>query len=152
MPVAVEQQPQIATMDAVKMMLPLAKKDQQEDIKVHKRIAHTITRPLEPVGAAFMDRIRRHKHNRSLLEDYQIQEALREATQDNDTFQEDEPETPKLLKSDPGKWKEQDHYAILGLSKRRYLATEEDIKQACNLVLELSLWICIRLTCAFRSP
>ena len=37
---------------------------------------------------------------------------------------------PILL--DPTQWKEQDHYAILGLSKQRYRATAEDIKKACE--------------------
>lgn len=33
---------------------------------------------------------------------------------------------------DPTQWKEQDHYAILGLGKLRYRATPEDIKKACE--------------------
>lgn len=37
---------------------------------------------------------------------------------------------PLLL--DPTQWKEQDHYAILGLGKLRYRASAEDIKKACE--------------------
>ena len=45
---------------------------------------------------------------------------------DGDTEEDDD----KYLKSlDPTKWKEQDHYAILGLKKQRFSATEEDIRR-----------------------
>ena len=37
---------------------------------------------------------------------------------------------PLLL--DPTQWKDQDHYAILGLGKLRYKASEQDIKKACE--------------------
>ena len=39
---------------------------------------------------------------------------------------------PMLL--DPTQWKDQDHYAILGLGKLRYKATQQDIKKACEHV------------------
>ncbi|KAJ2557575.1 Zuotin [Coemansia sp. RSA 1933] len=41
--------------------------------------------------------------------------------------EEDEEESEELLLSDPKKWKEQDHYEVLGLSKLRYRATLDDI-------------------------
>ncbi|GLH14137.1 Uncharacterized protein GBIM_18540 [Gryllus bimaculatus] len=34
---------------------------------------------------------------------------------------------------DPKEWKDQDHYAVLGLSKMRHKATEEDIKKAYRM-------------------
>lgn len=48
----------------------------------------------------------------------------------------DDGDDEKYLKNlDPRKWKEQDHYRILGLKHRRYLATEDEIKKACKIVL-----------------
>lgn len=43
-------------------------------------------------------------------------------------------ESKELLKSDPLEWKEQDHYAMLGLSNLRAEASQDDIKKACNSV------------------
>lgn len=51
-----------------------------------------------------------------------------EAAQDSGSS--DEELNPLLL--DPTQWKDQDHYAILGLGKLRYRATAQDIKKACE--------------------
>lgn len=60
-----------------------------------------------------------------------MQDALREAAQGAEgATEEDEEASPKLLKSDPANWKDQDHYQVIGLMKRRYLADEEEIKRA----------------------
>ena len=48
-----------------------------------------------------------------------------------DSGSSDEELNPLLL--DPTQWKDQDHYAILGLGKLRYRATIQDIKKACEL-------------------
>lgn len=42
----------------------------------------------------------------------------------------DEPESKDLLTLDPKQWKDQDHYAVLGLSAFRYKATPDQIKRA----------------------
>ncbi|EJD52025.1 DnaJ-domain-containing protein [Auricularia subglabra TFB-10046 SS5] len=42
----------------------------------------------------------------------------------------DEEESAELTLLDPKEWKEQDHYAVLGLTKLRYKATEEQIRIA----------------------
>ena len=47
-----------------------------------------------------------------------------------DSGSSDEEVNPLLL--DPTQWKDQDHYAILGLGKLRYRATQQDIKKACE--------------------
>lgn len=39
---------------------------------------------------------------------------------------------------DPTQWKDQDHYAILGLGKLRYRATVQDIKKACECSLTIT--------------
>lgn len=45
-----------------------------------------------------------------------------------------DPDDVALLRTlDPKEWKLQDHYAVLGLSKLRYKATEEDIKKAYRI-------------------
>ncbi|KAI8926124.1 hypothetical protein BC831DRAFT_511969 [Entophlyctis helioformis] len=109
---------------------PPAGWDANKESKVHKKIAQCLSRPVEPAGHAFMSRARRHVHNRTLEEDILIEEALRDAAGEDVSLEEDEPESAKLLKSDPANWKTQDHYAVLGLSKLRYAATDEDIKRA----------------------
>ncbi|KAH9244666.1 hypothetical protein BASA81_017909, partial [Batrachochytrium salamandrivorans] len=109
---------------------PPASWDKNKETKVHKKIAECIARPIEPAGHAFMRRARRHRHGRTLEEDLEIEEALREANSEDVSLEEDEPESARLLRSDPSKWKEQDHYAILGLSKVRHLATDDGIKRA----------------------
>lgn len=51
-------------------------------------------------------------------------------------FEMDE-ECPQYIKYisslDPKKHKDQDHYKVLGLSKLRYQATEDQIRRACKL-------------------
>lgn len=37
-----------------------------------------------------------------------------------------------LRSLDPKEWKEQDHYAVLGIKDLRYRATEDVIKRACK--------------------
>lgn len=37
-----------------------------------------------------------------------------------------------LRSLDPKEWKDQDHYAVLGLRKLRHKATEDIIKRACT--------------------
>lgn len=52
----------------------------------------------------------------------------------------DDGDDDKYLKNlDPTKWKEQDHYRVLGLKYRRFLASDDEVKQACKLVMILNL-------------
>ena len=47
---------------------------------------------------------------------------------------DDEESCDKYLKTlDPKDWKDQDHYRVLGLSKRRIDATDSEIKKSCKL-------------------
>ncbi|KAJ3178710.1 hypothetical protein HDU85_005113 [Gaertneriomyces sp. JEL0708] len=89
--------------------------DANKDYVVHAGVSSFYTQRIEPAGKEFLGVVRRHRHKRTL---------------DEDEEEEDEVESPKLLKSDPLIWKEQDHYAVLGLSSLRYKATDEDIKRA----------------------
>lgn len=53
---------------------------------------------------------------------------------------EDDGDDEKYLKNlDPRKWKEQDHYRVLGLKQRRFLATDDEIKKACKILYSIVL-------------
>lgn len=54
-----------------------------------------------------------------------------------DSSSSDEDEVNPLLLN-PTQWKDQDHYAILGLGKLRYRATVQDLKKACKCVSHTS--------------
>ncbi|KAI8805088.1 hypothetical protein BJ742DRAFT_775504 [Cladochytrium replicatum] len=109
---------------------PPADWDPEREYRIFKLPQPCETVAVEPVGSAFMGVARRHVHKRTLEEDLAIEEALLEVEAEDSEMEEDEPETPALLRSDPLKWKTQDHYAILGLSKKRWRATDEQIKRA----------------------
>lgn len=48
---------------------------------------------------------------------------------------DDDDSCDKYLKSlDPKDWKNQDHYKVLGLSKRRFEATDNEIKKSCKFL------------------
>ncbi|KAI8613974.1 hypothetical protein BC830DRAFT_1169812 [Chytriomyces sp. MP71] len=105
--------------------------DSNHDVKVHKRISPVKSGSVEPVGAEFLAVLRRNRYNRSLTQDWELEAALQGANDGGDDDDlEDEPETKELLASNPDKWKDQDHYAILGISKLRWRATDDQIKRA----------------------
>lgn len=58
---------------------------------------------------------------------------LEEQEEAQDSGSSDEELNPLLL--DPTQWKDQDHYAMLGLGKLRYRATAQDIKKACEYLV-----------------
>ncbi|KAJ3092035.1 hypothetical protein HK102_011383 [Quaeritorhiza haematococci] len=109
---------------------PPADWDVDRDYRVFKKFSDCIVQPVEPAGQAFVGLIRRKRHKRTLSEDEQIEAALASANEEDVSAQEEEEETWELLQSDPLQWKEQDHYAILGISKLRWNATDDDIKRA----------------------
>ncbi|KAI8590326.1 hypothetical protein BDZ88DRAFT_414935 [Geranomyces variabilis] len=104
--------------------------DSNKEHVVHTNIAPFYQQAIEPVGREFMAVARRHRHKRSLSEDARLEQALEDADSGDISLEEDEPESARLLKSDPLKWKEQDHYAVLGMSKLRWKGSEEDVKRA----------------------
>ena len=94
-------------------------------------LAKPTLRTIEPVGEGFFARSRREFHGRSLAEDDVIEGLLlgdESLVEDDARFDGDEPAW--LLKSDPLKWKQLDHYLVMGLSTLRFKATDDDIKQA----------------------
>ncbi|GJN90502.1 hypothetical protein Rhopal_003513-T1 [Rhodotorula paludigena] len=88
-------------------------------------------------GPAFHAHARRLLNQRSFAEDDRL-EKERLAANGNGIVEEDdadadlgnEEEDRDLLELDPKRWKEQDHYAVLGLQHLRYKANQEQIKKA----------------------
>ncbi|RKP04294.1 hypothetical protein CXG81DRAFT_8426, partial [Caulochytrium protostelioides] len=95
-----------------------------------QRLANFGTCSLEAVGPRYANLVKRTQLGRTLVEELELEAALREADQAGASDLPDEPESAELLRSDPRNWKKQDHYAVLGLSALRWNATEEDIKNA----------------------
>ncbi|KAK3396034.1 DnaJ domain-containing protein [Sordaria brevicollis] len=105
----------------------------EKDFKPIGKIAQneTTQRTIEPVGPHFLAHARRARHKRTFSEDdrIQAQERAKNVEEDNESDLS-EPEDPMMLSRDAKDWKQQDHYKVLGLSKYRWRATEEQIKRA----------------------
>jgi hypothetical protein len=97
---------------------------------------------LLPAGPAYLAYARRVLANRTLAQDIELQEKAEAERAQNAKMNGvsdgsglemdlgDEEEDLDLLARDPKEWKGQDHYAVLGLQKYRYKATDEQIKIA----------------------
>jgi DnaJ homolog subfamily C member 2 len=103
----------------------------EKDFKTTGGITSATQRTIEPVGPHFLAHARRARHKRTFSEDdrIQAQERAKKVEEDDDS-DISEPEDPLMLQRDAKDWKNQDHYAVLGLSKYRYKATEDQIKRA----------------------
>ncbi|EWC44202.1 hypothetical protein DRE_06947 [Drechslerella stenobrocha 248] len=96
-----------------------------------EQLSKPIHRNLEPVGPHYLAHARRKRHHRTFSEDDRIVAAQQaKNVEDADSGEISEPEDPLLLSRDPKDWKNQDHYAVLGLSRYRWKATDEQIKKA----------------------
>ncbi|EPS36519.1 hypothetical protein H072_9950 [Dactylellina haptotyla CBS 200.50] len=96
-----------------------------------EQLSKPVHRNLEPVGPHYLAHARRKRHHRTFSEDDRIVAAQQaKNVEDADSGEISEPEDPLLLQRDPKDWKNQDHYAVLGLSKYRWKATDEQIKKA----------------------
>jgi DnaJ homolog subfamily C member 2 len=106
---------------------------------------------LLPAGPAYLAHARRVLSNRTLAEDIEAAEkaeaerALQAKLNGNGNSSiglelelGDEEEDPNLLSRDPKEWKTQDHYSVLGLQQYRYKATDEQIKIARELFVQIS--------------
>ncbi|KAM8973669.1 dnaJ homolog subfamily C member 2 [Pelodytes ibericus] len=83
---------------------------------------------VEPVGRWFEAFIKRR--NRSVSASFQELEDEKESSEESED-EEFQLEEFALLKTlDPKDWKNQDHYAVLGLKNLRYKATQKQIKAA----------------------
>ncbi|UKZ74395.1 hypothetical protein TrVFT333_002062 [Trichoderma virens FT-333] len=102
-----------------------------KDFKAVGKLSGAVQRSIEPVGPHFLAHARRARHKRTFSEDDRIQaQESAKNVEDIDDGEESEPEDPMMLQSQAKDWKTQDHYKVLGLSKYRYKATEEQIKKA----------------------
>ncbi|KAL2038750.1 hypothetical protein N7G274_008508 [Stereocaulon virgatum] len=122
-------------MAAVQISLPLPVLPQgwteEKDFKPIGQLSSATQRNIEPVGPHFLAHARRKRHKRTFSEDERIQAQENvKKIDDDDAGEISEPEDPLMLQRDAKDWKGQDHYAVLGLSKYRYKATESQIKRA----------------------
>ncbi|KAG5301916.1 zuotin [Histoplasma ohiense] len=103
----------------------------EKDLKIISSLSNATQRNVEPVGPHFLAHARRKRHQRTFSEDdrIQAQESVKKIEED-EADEISEPEDPIMLQRDAKDWKGQDHYAVLGLSKHRYRATDEQIKRA----------------------
>ncbi|PSN71871.1 zuotin [Corynespora cassiicola Philippines] len=103
----------------------------EKDFKPVGHLSHATDRNIEPVGPHFLAHARRKRHKRTFSEDDRIQaQANVKKVEDDDDGEISEPEDPLLLQREAKDWKTQDHYAVLGLSRYRHRATEDQIKKA----------------------
>ncbi|KXH35167.1 DnaJ domain-containing protein [Colletotrichum simmondsii] len=103
----------------------------EKDFKTVGKVSAATQRSLEPVGPHFLAHARRARHKRTFSEDDRIQ--AQEATknvENEDDGEISEAEDPMMLQRDAKDWKNQDHYQVLGLTKYRWKATEDQIKRA----------------------
>ncbi|KAI1343542.1 DnaJ domain-containing protein [Xylariaceae sp. FL0016] len=103
----------------------------EKDFKPIASITASTQRTIEPVGPHFLAHARRARHKRTFSEDDRIQaQEKAQKVEKDDESEESEAEDPMLLAREAKDWKSQDHYAILGLSKHRWRASEDQIKRA----------------------
>lgn len=103
----------------------------EKDFKGIGTLSSATQRNLEPVGPHFLAHARRKRHHRTFSEDERIQAQENvKKVEDDDSGDISEPEDQLMLQRDAKDWKGQDHYAVLGLSKYRFRATEAQIKRA----------------------
>ncbi|KAK8073992.1 hypothetical protein PG994_004891 [Apiospora phragmitis] len=103
----------------------------EKDFKPVGKTTGSTQRTIEPVGPHFLAHARRARHKRTFSEDDRIQaQEKAKNIEQNDDSDVSEPEDPMMLQREAKDWKSQDHYQVLGLSKYRYKATEDQVKRA----------------------
>ncbi|RKF79719.1 Zuotin [Golovinomyces cichoracearum] len=123
----------MATLTHINLPLPVLPDGwvSENGFKALGSISAVTQRTLEPVGPQFLAHALRAHHKRTFSEDDRIQAQKNiKKTEDDENGDISEPEDPSMLLRSAKDWKNQDHYAVLGLSKYRYKATEEQIKRA----------------------
>uniref|UniRef100_A0A8C6WLM6 DnaJ homolog subfamily C member 2 n=1 Tax=Neogobius melanostomus TaxID=47308 RepID=A0A8C6WLM6_9GOBI len=88
---------------------------------------------VEPVGRWFEAYVRRRSRNASTS--FQELEEEQESSEESDDEDFQVQECPTLRTLDPKDWKNQDHYAVLGLPHLRYRATQKQIKAAHKAIV-----------------
>ncbi|XP_043944450.1 dnaJ homolog subfamily C member 2 [Protopterus annectens] len=91
-------------------------------------LAVSVTYSFEPVGRWFEAFVKRRTRNVSAsFQELEDEKELSEESEDEELQLE---EYSMLKTLDPKDWKNQDHYAVLGLAHLRYKATQKQIKAA----------------------
>ncbi|KAF2761270.1 zuotin [Pseudovirgaria hyperparasitica] len=103
----------------------------EKDFKAVGEVSAATNRSIEPVGPHFLAHARRKRHRRTFSEDDRIQAQENvKSVEDQDAGEISEPEDQVMLQREAKDWKGQDHYAVLGITKYRWRATEDQIKRA----------------------
>uniref|UniRef100_A0A8B9NG97 Uncharacterized protein n=1 Tax=Accipiter nisus TaxID=211598 RepID=A0A8B9NG97_9AVES len=96
--------------------------------RLHAPAPASVLCQVEPVGRWFEAFIKRRNINVSAsFQELEDEKELSEESGDEELQLE---EFPMLKTLDPKDWKNQDHYAVLGLGNIRYRATQKQIKAA----------------------
>uniref|UniRef100_A0A3P9MQM3 DnaJ homolog subfamily C member 2 n=1 Tax=Oryzias latipes TaxID=8090 RepID=A0A3P9MQM3_ORYLA len=104
-----------------------------EETAVLKAVAASVLVQVEPVGRWFEAYLRRRNRNVSAsFQELEDEEESSEELEDEELLLE---EHPMLRTLDPKDWKNQDHYAVLGLPHLRYKATQRQIKAAHKAIV-----------------
>lgn len=110
-----------------------------------------IPRAIEPLGPQYLSHARRMLRGRTWSEDERIQAELNvKSIEDEEVSEDEEEEDAAMLARDPKDWKNQDHYQVLGLSKYRYKATDEQIRRARRFYPSVSLSSAISSNVEYR--
>ncbi|KAG0743663.1 hypothetical protein G6F57_006015 [Rhizopus arrhizus] len=119
------------TLDFLLPPPPASYKADQASVS-HAALSATQERLLEPVGRHFLAHARRKTQNRTFSEDerHEAEEKANQVVEEETVEFEYEEVDVDSVNQDPTQWKNQDNYAVLGLTRLRYKATEEQIKKA----------------------
>ncbi|XP_006834430.1 PREDICTED: dnaJ homolog subfamily C member 2 isoform X2 [Chrysochloris asiatica] len=109
------------------LLLPSAADGQGTAITHALTSASTLCQ-VEPVGRWFEAFVKRRNRNASAS--FQEPEDKKELSEESEDEELQLEEFPMLKTLDPKDWKNQDHYAVLGLGHVRYKATQRQIKAA----------------------
>ncbi|CAK7894070.1 zuotin [[Candida] anglica] len=114
------------------MAITLPSGTRSETFKVVNKYTEPTRRPIEPVGPYFLAHASRtlRGHTWSEFEKLEAEKNVTVVEENEDEDIGDEDQDEELLQHDPREWKNADLYAVLGLSKLRYRATEDQIRRA----------------------
>ncbi|XP_076578396.1 dnaJ homolog subfamily C member 2 [Chaetodon auriga] len=104
-----------------------------DETVVFKAAAASVQVHVEPVGRWFEAYVKRR--NRSTSASFQELEEEEESSEESEDEEFQLEEYPMLRTLDPKDWKNQDHYAVLGLAHLRYKATQKQIKAAHKAIV-----------------
>ncbi|TMS02866.1 DnaJ-like protein subfamily C member 2 [Larimichthys crocea] len=110
----------------------LEARDDEETV-VFTTTAASVQVQVEPVGRWFEAYVKRR--NRSTSTSFQELEEEEESSEEEEDEEFQLEEYPMLRTLDPKDWKNQDHYAVLGLVHLRYKATQKQIKAAHKAIV-----------------